>query len=336
MSIWAFPLSAFALTLLVLIPGLTWGCVQVLRRQRARTDAWGDFGGAGTFTLLIAPTVLPLTWLFSSALHQAESTWAGDCLVAHGHASGCSEALVILASIAAVLIALAAQELWTARRDIGTLVPLSRDHAATIRVNTMLARDKRLRHLRVRVVRTAPEPLMTAGWLRPTVVVDGCFAMDTDDAALHAALLHEAAHVSDRDPLRVALVNVALALNPARRMLAPDFKRWRDAREAQCDSHAVHAGGEALALAQGILQAARFKCAGPNVCGVRRLHGDEASTLKLRVALLLDGPAMPARSIGYAVLAGALLFVLAAPHFGPTAALDQFHTTVEQWLHVVH
>ncbi len=332
MSVLAFPIAALAVTFLLLIPGLTVLSALALRSMRARATSWATFGRPGTYALLVGPTLLPLAWLISSAMHQSENTWASACLVAHAHLNGCIEALALTAMTLGGVAWITASR-WRAERVSLGDTDLPVEAPARRRVEALRSRDPRLRALRIRVMRSSAEPVMTVGNLRPVVVLDPCFVAEVDDAVLHAALLHEAAHVQGMDPLRDFVARVALGMNPLQGLLAPEFERWRQAREAQCDSVAVFAGGQPLALAHGIVRAARFRCGGPALCGARRLHGDSDVTLKLRVALLLDGPARPRRSAGHVLLAALLLAAVCLPHGGETGALDYFHTAVEQLLH---
>ena len=200
-----FPLAAVAGTFLIVIPVLTLVSRTVLARKRRRIRSWADFGSETTFAWLVAPTLLPVVWLTSSALHQSEPTAAqGTCLVDHVQATTCLDAALLL----------------------GLLI-----------------------------------------------------------GGMALALLHEHAHITGFDTLRGFVVRFCLSANPAGALLVPDFKRWRRAREAQCDGQAVHLGGQPLALAEGIPRAARFRRAGRRPRAAAMLCGHIAPESRLKQPL---------------------------------------------------
>ena len=180
-------------------------------------------------------------------------------------------------------------------------------------------------------MRGSQEPIYTSGLLPPTVVLDACFLEDADPEVLRAALLHEHAHVAGMDTLRCFLVRLCLSINPARAWLAPNYERWRSAREAACDGEAVHRGGEPLARAQGILRAARVECAGCGPCAVP-LCGHDLAALKLRLALLMGTPARPVKTLGHVALFVGIVAVLAIPHVDGLDLFDVLHSEVERLL----
>ncbi len=327
-----FPAVALALTFLILMPGLTLVSRAALARRRARASSWADFGGDGSFAWLVAPSLLPVAWLASSALHQSEPQQAAvRCLVEHTPAAlTCLDAALLLGVLVVGVGVAAARHL----RGTPAVRSLPATHPLARRLASLAAASPGLRGLRVVVAHQAPAPVCSVGLWRPRAVVDACFAEGADDAMLRAALLHEAAHIRSRDPLRSALAALAFALNPASAWLAEDLERWRHAREALCDALAVQRGGDPLALAEGITRAARFSCAGEAACGVSRLCGRPAGALRLRLALLLHGPPSPRRTLGHLALAAALVAALAAPHHEGVAALDHLHTAVERALHL--
>lgn len=322
-----FPLVAMAVGFGVLVPAATWLSARWLQRRRERAAQWSHFGEDSVFVALVAPTAVPLVWVLSAALHQAETVCAATaCMSDHGFAAICADAALLalaLVGIGAVTFARSARA--SAYRPRGAIVP-----GATARLRALCDAHPGLRSLRVVAVRDLGEAAMTSNLWRPQVSVDACFAMSADDAVLEAALLHERAHVAKRDPLRDVLVRAALALNPARAWLQPDFERWRQAREAGCDGAAVYEGGDALALAQGLVSAARFRCAGAERCGgAVALGGEGGDSLRLRIALLLEGPDRPRVSRAHALLVAALLALVVTAHFGAGAPLDLLHHLVE-------
>jgi len=329
----AFPLAAIGVTFFMVIPLLTLMSVAVLRHRRSRETIWARFGSGGTFALLVAPTAVPLLWLGSSAAHQSEPSQALEsCLLDHIQGSNCADALILAGVVGLGLLAAAA---FRARSEWPNLSlnRLGADHPLQLRLAEIVSQNGLLAGLRVDVVASSPEPVFTTGWLRTRCYLDACFVESSDDKMLSAALLHERAHISAYDNLRCFAVRLALAVNPLGRLLASDFARWRQAREADCDSHAVFTGGEPLALAESIIQAAKFRCAGPLQCGVAALCGTDVAALKLRVALLLDGPPRPQRTTGHLVLLTAVAAALIGPHMDALAFVDQFHLAVERLVH---
>ena len=140
---------------------------------------------------------------------------------------------------------------------------------------------------RLRVVTSIPNPAFTLGWLRPRVYVSRELAVILPFPELTAVLAHERAHLTRRDPLRLAVlrfVSRALFWIPALRRLADDL-----ADEAEIAADDAAAGDKPLVLASAILhvagwqegRASAFGAAGfvcPDVLErrVRRLAGESA------------------------------------------------------------
>lgn len=328
-----FPITAALGTFLVLMPALTLAARAALARARDRARAWADFGADTTFAWLVAPTALPLLWLASSALHQVEPAQADtSCLVPHALDTTCADAAILLALLVAGTALAIVRHAHRARLAAPLHLAVA-THPAAARVAALVADTPALRGLRVAVAHDAPAPVLTTGWLRCRIVLDACFVRDADDAVLIAALLHERAHVDARDTLRTFVARLAVAINPAGRWLADDLNRWEQAREAVCDGEAVHLGGEPLALAEGIVRAARFACAGPATCGASLLCGHDPLALRLRLALLLDRPARARRTLGHIALLTTVLAALVVPHIQQAGLLEHFHFAVERLLH---
>ncbi len=111
----------------------------------------------------------------------------------------------------------------------------------------------------VRCVTARPSsPLAVVGILRPRIVLDPRLASILDADALQAALAHEAAHVRHRDPLRIALAQLAIDLQwpwqPAKLRLSA----WRAALEEARDDEAVADGVHPEDLAEAIVATARL------------------------------------------------------------------------------
>lgn len=320
-----FPLSALAVTLLIVAPALTALALVALARRR-RTAAWADFGDGAAWAWLVAPTALPLVWLLSAVLHQLEPGRALEaCRVDHLDAA-CVDALVLVGLVTA-LAALARRRTWITP-GLG-LRPLDGPPAA--RLAALVAGVPALRRSRVWLVDGPDLPaVFTFGAWRPVLAVRADFARaalaEGDPERLVAALLHEAAHARGRDVLRQGLMRAALWLNPAGRWLRPDAERWLRAREAACDREAVALGADPLALAQSLVRAA-----GPLRAGTAGLCGHDALSLRLRVALLLQGVGPLRRSPGPWLALALLAAALIAPHVGGQGLLDHFHHAVERW-----
>lgn len=126
-------------------------------------------------------------------------------------------------------------------------------------------------------------PIAVVGLVWPRIVVDPQLRQTLDDDALAAALAHEAAHVRHRDPLRIALAQLAADLQwpwrkPRRRLAA-----WRQLLEEARDDEAVLNGAQSDDLAAAIVEAARWGVR--HACG---LTGDHP--IERRIRRLLDGP----------------------------------------------
>lgn len=325
-----FPVAAIGLVFFVLIPALTLLSKAALSSRRARSTDWASFGVDTTFAWLVAPVLLPVMWLASATLHQLEPSRAIEpCFVDHVEATSCIDAVLLMGL-------LFIGGLWVLYRQLRGAAAGMRfeavgdHHPAMMRTASILATDERLRRLRVTVVEGSSVPVCAVGFLRPRVILDACFIRGADDALLISALLHEYAHVTSRDTLRGLVARLCLAVNPLGHLLTAELARWEQAREALCDSEAVHLGGDPLALAEGIVRAARFRCSNHNIPFASMLCGHNASALKLRLNLLLGGPSAPRRTWGHAILLAALLAVVLMPHYGPTGLLEYFHFEVER------
>lgn len=327
-----FPLAAVATTFFLLIPLLTLVSRAALGSRRRRAASWASFGSEAIFAWLVAPTLLPVLWLTSSALHQSEPMrTAESCLIDHVEATTCTDTLLLLGLLLVGMAATVGLRLWR-EWPRAALHPLPDQHELVDRVMRIVEGDVHLRGLRIAVVRDSTEPIYTFGLIRPTIVIDASFIRDGDPEVLHAALLHEHAHVAGFDTLRSFIVRLCLTANPAGALLMHDFERWRSAREAVCDGEAVHRGGEPLALAEGIVRAAKFRCGGLAPHGAA-LCGHSGAALKLRLALLLNGPPAPVRTHGHVVLAVVVFAALAVPHIDSLGLLEHFHFEVERLLH---
>jgi hypothetical protein len=168
----------------------------------------------------------------------------------------------------------------------------------------------------VRAVRHRPVDAvaMTTGLVRPRVSIAPALAVRLDDAALYAALEHEAAHARHRDPLRLWAAQIATDLQWPSRAARRRFDDWRKALELARDAEACeHVDGSDLAAA--LIEAARMTTVhDPAIAGL--VTGAEFSD---RIHRLLDHPAetAPRRSwIPAVALAMVALAVVAGSAFG--------------------
>lgn len=287
------------------------------------------------YLVLLASSLLPIAWLLSAALHQAETGLSVlACIVDHGLDPNCIEprlfglALVVTMSVLALPTLVRALGGSIKGRESGI-------GAEQDRVRALIERTPWLAELRGLVIVSDGfgPAIATHGILRPSVVVRASYLDGLDDAALAAALCHELEHVRYRDPLRYLLVSLALALNPIGRLwLGSEVRRWIAAREAECDHDAVIRGADPAALAHALILAARPMDAD---VPIPALATAELAILQLRVELLMAyaerrSASLATRSRPALRLAGALLAVVIAwPHSGETAALDVLHTSAE-------
>ena len=140
-------------------------------------------------------------------------------------------------------------------------------------------------------------PIAVVGIAVPRIIVDPALERLLDADALAAALAHEAAHVRHRDPLRIAIAQLATDLQwpwpqPRRRLAS-----WRCVLEETRDDEAVLDGSRPEDLAAAIIGAARWSAPGAGAS-----LGEHP--IERRVRRLLDGaPRVPApRSRSLALL----------------------------------
>ena len=90
-----------------------------------------------------------------------------------------------------------------------------------------------------------------------------------------------------------------------------------------------------MALAAGILHAARFDCLEVSNDAVAALCDHDDRVLKLRLMLLMNSPLRTARSLGQLVLFAVVVVAIAAPHFEGFRLLSTFHYEIERLLHTL-
>ncbi len=331
-----FPVAGVAFAFGAALPAaalVARGVLGLLRRHEAGIGARGP--SAIRYALLIAPTAIPLGWIVSACLHQAETgTDPTVCAIPDAPGSLCPEVAALALAVVAIAAAPALWGMARGLRKAGT--SHSREaQAARARLAQLAAAYPDLKPLLRRLVVTdsGEEPISARGIFAPRVVVHARFVRDLDDAALHAALRHEAEHVRHRDALRYFLARWALGANPlGRRLLEPEFARWMVAREAHCDREAVLAGASAPALAHALVAAARFSRLPGGAAPA--LRPSDVRVLRMRVDLLMAyADELPRRARHHSpalrFAACALLLGLVLPHGFGAGPLDRLHYASE-------
>jgi beta-lactamase regulating signal transducer with metallopeptidase domain len=335
MSEVAFPLLGAALVIGLVMPATAVLVRLVLVALGRATPIGGLHGLALRYFLIVGVAAVPVAWFSSAAAHQAETGRSVlACILDHGADSSCLEprlfSLMLLGAIAALAVP-------TLVRTAGGSASLRdvRGQPAHPRVAATIDALPHLAFLRGRVHVSADstDPIATRGVIRPAVMVRESWLDAVDDAALAAALAHEAEHVRGRDPLRYLLLSLCSVVNPLGAIvLRPEVHRWIAAREVQCDRLAVSRGADPTALAHALVLAARPD---PAMTAVAALEPTDLGTLHLRVSLLLAYAEQPERvrcetTTPTLSLAFVLVVVVAAlPHMGSTAALDALHVGTE-------
>lgn len=331
----AFPLLGTAFVVLIVLPAFA-----LLAKAGLVVLEHDDVGGPLhrlnlRYVLLTGSSILPVAWLFSAGLHQAETgKSAFACLFDHDAADLCFEPGLFAVMLAVVIFATA---IGVVRKHRAPRIS-STDGAHTLlqRVAGLVARSPALAGLGGRVVVSddLDFAIGTHGLLKPRVFLGTAFAARVSDEMLASALGHEAEHVRALDPLRYLILQLALAVNPfGQFLLQPHAARWQAAREAHCDREAVILGAPPLSLADAIVRAAR-----PGAREVVALGAPDTAILKLRIGMLLAfSERAPARCChqhpsAFPAAFVLLLIVLVLPHHSGTAALDVLHTGAEHAL----
>ncbi len=326
-----FPILGAALVFSVVLPVCALlGKVGLMLLER--DEAGGPLHGFNLrYLVLTGSCALPMAWLISAGLHQAEKgAVALACLFDHA-----TDICLEPAAFAAVL-SFGAAGCWIrtlAGRADAQVSDTLRAHALLGRLGALVASRPSLSFLagRLRVTEAPGYALGAQGMLRPLVFVGAAYAEALGDDALVGALGHEGEHVRGFDPLRYLVLELALSMNPlGRRLLAPHAFRWIAAREAHCDREAVIGGSLPLALAEAIVRAAK-----PVSSQAVALGASDMTVLRFRVGMLFAfSEQRPSRCCrrGVSAFPAAVLLLLAAfllPHETGTGALDALHTSTE-------
>lgn len=314
---------------------------------RGAPPARADRGRARTaFLLLASSPVLVLVVGLSALGHLAEgeSAWAGlvaACRRFHEHCD------LLLGNAAAELPVYAGLLLlagaWLGRAGWQAAQPALAARRL-LRVSVRGDRRDRLARAIARVAPPAPVEVIegptgvavSAGFLRPRILlsVDVLDALDTDQLA--AVLAHEAAHLRGFDAVRGLAIRFAGALSPLGGLSCRAERAYELDREILCDDDAVSRGVDPLALADALVRVARLRPVALGQPAATGTHDiDRAVRTRVHLLLGLAGPRVvdaPART-----LAAGGLVVLAAtalPHaaFG---LLVSVHCGVEALVHLL-
>lgn len=285
------------------------------------------------YVLLVGSSVLPLAWFLSAALHQAESGSAVlHCLFDEGPAALCFESVYFALALSAFVVFRGISPLQRAL----TLPALTRHPIAETRLARLLAEHPHLTSLQGRIAITSDtqNAIGTYGLVRPFIVVSTKFLDKVSDEMLVSALGHEREHLRSFDPLRYALLDIGMAVNPIGNLLLKrHVARWVAAREAHCDREAVVHGSEPLPLAEAIVCAAR-------PLEAVALGARDTQTLRFRIQMLLAfSERKPSHCchqghLALPIAVAVLLTVLFLPHQAGTEALDVIHRGAEHALSI--
>ena len=278
MSELLFPLVTLACVVGLITPLLTLGLKGFFYIQRRYLKRWVSFGSNLNWTLIIAPSVLPVVWVGAASLSQALQPTV--CLIDSPSEICFDDWFLSLSAL--LVLGLPTLQLWrTVRAQLPSVTERDSEKLKTL-VDSHLI----LKNFRVRACSNPQYPVFTIGFWQPTIWIDACFLIENDDDVVISALLHEVEHARSRDPLRFFIAQAFLSINPARRWMQPELTRWHQAREAACDLSAIHDGTPPLSLALAILCAVKHRCVGEHHC-IATSHLCESGLLSVRTRISL-------------------------------------------------
>lgn len=143
---------------------------------------------------------------------------------------------------------------------------------------------------RVRIVEGLANPAFTAGWWNPRIYLAAELPQSLSGPELECVVAHERAHLTRRDPLRLAVLRFFACLLfwiPALRKLAADV-----ADEAEFEADDVAANGKPLVLASAILNVALWRDSARTAAAVGFIAHDLVEERVRR----LSGEIQPSRS----------------------------------------
>jgi len=327
-----FPVFGAMVVFLVAVPLLTLMARGVLVAVPSQKNSIDRHGAPWRYALTIAPTLAPVLWLVSAAIHQSEEgAPLAACAIDHLGGEFCRDVVLFGLLLFAILGVGIVRRMKSARAPRRGESPLTSPFIID-RVRSVCVGHLALSPFanRIRVVEHGRAPVCTRGLIRPVVEIEADVVAQLSDEELEAVLLHELEHAHAGDPLRLFIAQVALTVNPLGRILESEFGRYCFAREALCDRRAVQLGADPLSLARSIVAVAATR---PAPAFTAALGGHGVGGIRVRVHLLLDyaarwpGPASRRAPVGLLTLAAVLLAFL--PHFMGTGPLDALHRGVE-------
>lgn len=235
----------------------------------------------GTLAWLVAPVRIATT--LGPAWRRERRAWRG--LIAP---------LIVIAFATALVLGWAVQEPAVSDERLAPIAWIIAAAVLALWVRALW------RFWRAATARTSA-PLAVVGLWRPRIVIESSFEDTLDRDALLAALAHEAAHVRHRDPLRIALAQLAIDLQWPWPQPRARLRAWHIALEQARDDEAIADGARPEDLGHAIVEAARLQRAGRGAA----LTGDAA--IELRITRLLDGrvPERPGASLVFPFVIGA-------------------------------
>ena len=327
-----FPVFGAMVVFLVAVPLLTLVTRGILAAVPSPKANIHQHGTPWRYALTIGPTLAPVIWFVSAAVHQSEEgAPLAACVVDHLGGEFCRDVVLFGLVLFSILGVGVVRRMKSARAPRCAAPPLP-SRFITDRVRSVCIGHLALSPFanRIRVVERGRAPVCTRGLIRPVVELEARVVAQLSDEELEAVLLHELEHAHAGDPLRLFIAQVALTINPLGRLLEPEFGRYCFAREALCDRRAVQLGADPLSLARSIVAVAATR---PAPAYTAALGGHGVGGIRVRVHLLLDyaarwpGPALRRAPVGLLTLAAVLLAIL--PHFMGTGPLDALHHGVE-------
>lgn len=334
MSILLFPVLGVIVVFFVAVPLFSLAASTILAHVPVRKDGVLSHVSPWRFGLIVGPTLGPLIWLISAAVHQSEEDSAlVACALDHLGDAACQD-VVIFGSLLFSILGVGAvsrvlrgsiRSRTTARGSVSVDGGAERVRQRCAG-NTALAPHKS----RIIVVGAGLAPACTRGIFFPRVEIESSLVERLGDEELDAVLLHELEHVRARDPLRLFVAQVALAINPTAALLGAELSRYRFARETICDLHAVQHGADPLALAHSIVSVAGSRMPS-SVVG---LSGHGIGGVRVRVQLLLGyavrSPVTVRRRAPIDLVFACVIGLAIFPHYLGTGALDLLHLSVER------
>lgn len=303
-------------------------CAGTLRALRPLSLRWAPAHRADVHVVLgVVPALAALATVVSAALPPvAAAVGLGqDHCLSHAHhlhlclvhAAGLRPSLAVLGALALAVFAF----------RLGHLVSRTASVRARVAALVSLGTGRVGRAFPVVTVPGRARLCHAAGIFRRRVLVSEALASALAPRSLDAALAHEEAHLTRRDPLVGLLLSVSGLFAP------PPFVThvvdgYRRAAEEACDAEAARVVGDGAQVAEALVQVAALQRGPPHTLAGAAAFGQVA--LERRVRLLLEGPGAPGgpgRALPLAGAAGVLAVVLALSH---AAAL---HHAVETLLH---